>query len=81
MSENILHPSICIHQGDCRTLLHQFPDQKYDCCITSPPYFNQRDYNIEGQIGLESSPKEYLDNLMSVFMTLFGKNPTQCQNR
>ena len=37
------------------------------CCITSPPYYGLRDYGIDGQIGLEQSPEEYVSNLVSVF--------------
>lgn len=35
--------------------------------ITSPPYWGLRDYGVSGQIGLESSPEEYVQNLVSVF--------------
>ena len=38
-----------------------------DCVVTSPPYWNLRDYGIEGQIGLEKHPKEYIENLVKVF--------------
>lgn len=37
------------------------------CCVTSPPYFGLRDYGIDGQAGLESTPAEYIDGLVSVF--------------
>ena len=30
-------------------------------CVTSPPYFGLRDYGVKGQIGLEDSPREYID--------------------
>jgi len=36
-------------------------------CITSPPYFNQRDYGHSDQIGLESTPDEYVSELVDVF--------------
>lgn len=35
--------------------------------MTSPPYYNQRDYGIRGQIGTESNVNKYLDNLYYVF--------------
>jgi DNA modification methylase len=38
-----------------------------DVCVTSPPYFGLRDYGVDGQIGLEQSPGEYIDNLVVVF--------------
>lgn len=43
------------------------PDNSIDCCVTSPPYFNLRDYGVEGQIGLEQTPDEYIDKLVKVF--------------
>lgn len=36
-------------------------------CITSPPYWNLRDYGVAGQLGLEKSPAEYLDVMVEVF--------------
>jgi len=47
--------------------LSQLESQSVDCIITSPPYFQLRDYHIDGQIGLETSPKEYIDKLVAVF--------------
>lgn len=38
-----------------------------NCCITSPPYFQQRDYGAPGQIGLERSPEAYIAELVRVF--------------
>ena len=35
--------------------------------LTSPPYWRLRDYQINGQIGLEATPEEYLDRLLGVF--------------
>lgn len=58
---------INVHVGDCRQVLPTFPDRKYDSCITSPPYFNQRDYGVDGQLGLEETPEQYIDNLVAVF--------------
>src|SRR5258707_1374582 len=53
--------------GDSRTLLGRIPDGVFQTCITSPPYWSLRDYHIEGQIGLESSLGEYLENLVAIF--------------
>ncbi|MGV2480089.1 UNVERIFIED_CONTAM: site-specific DNA-methyltransferase, partial [Salmonella enterica subsp. enterica serovar Weltevreden] len=36
-------------------------------CVTSPPYFGLRDYGVEGQIGLEQTPDEYVAKLVEVF--------------
>jgi DNA modification methylase len=38
-----------------------------DCVVTSPPYYWQRDYGVDGQIGLEPTVKGYVDNIVSVF--------------
>lgn len=41
--------------------------ESVQCVITSPPYYGLRDYGVNGQIGLERTPREYVDNLVSVF--------------
>ena len=38
-----------------------------NCCVTSPPYFGLRDYGVDGQIGLEETPEEYIGKLVCVF--------------
>lgn len=49
--------------------LHSFPlaAGSVHCCVTSPPYWGLRDYGIEGQLGLEPTPDEYVANMVSVF--------------
>ena len=56
-----------IYNTDCLTGLRNMPDDSIDCCVTSPPYFGLRDYGVDGQIGLEKSPKEYIAKLVEVF--------------
>lgn len=53
--------------GDVRETLKQIPDDSIQCCVTSPPYFNLRDYNVAGQIGLEASPEAYVAEMVAVF--------------
>jgi DNA modification methylase len=53
--------------GDCRELLKDVPDKSVHCCVTSPPYFGLRDYGVEGQIGLEQTPEDYVNELVTVF--------------
>lgn len=36
-------------------------------CVTSPPYFGLRNYGVEGQIGLEQTPEEYIAAMVEVF--------------
>lgn len=47
--------------------LPMLDDQSIDCCVTSPPYYNLRDYGMPDQIGLEATPEEYIDKLVGVF--------------
>lgn len=47
--------------------LQRIPDNSIQCCVTSPPYWSLRDYNIKGQIGLEDSVHQYINALTSVF--------------
>lgn len=56
-----------IYNEDCLSGLKSIPSNTIDCCITSPPYYNLRDYGIDGQIGQENSIQEYLSNLLKVF--------------
>ena len=35
--------------------------------VTSPPYYGLRDYGVDGQLGLEESPIDYVENLVSIF--------------
>ena len=53
--------------GDCRETLKTIPDGTVQCCVTSPPYFGLRDYGVDGQIGLEETPAEYVARLVEVF--------------
>jgi len=56
-----------ILQGDCRDVLRTLPEASVHCCVTSPPYYGLRDYGVAGQIGLEQTPEEYVDQLVAVF--------------
>lgn len=60
-----------IYNEDCLAGLKKLPDNCIDCCVTSPPYFGLRDYQCEGQIGLEKSPTEYIDRLTEVFQEVY----------
>lgn len=48
--------SVRILTGDCRDVLSTLPAESVHCCVTSPPYFRQRDYLNDGQMGHELSP-------------------------
>lgn len=53
--------------GDSLEKLQTIKSETVDCCVTSPPYFNLRDYKSDGQIGLEPTPEEYINRLVCVF--------------
>ena len=53
--------------GDALEQLRHLPPESVHTCVTSPPYYNLRDYGAAGQIGNEASVEEYLQSLVSVF--------------
>ena len=53
--------------GDVTQVLPTLPDGCVQCCITSPPYWGLRDYGVEGQLGLEPTPEEYVEKMVAVF--------------
>jgi DNA modification methylase len=54
-------------QGDCLDILPTLPEKSVQCCVTSPPYWGLRDYGVDGQLGLEKTPEEYVANMVKVF--------------
>ena len=56
-----------IYQGDFFEVLRTLPDESIHCCVTSPPYWGLRDYGVDGQLGLESTPDEYVAKMVEVF--------------
>lgn len=52
---------------DCLKGLIELPDRYINCCVTSPPYYGLRDYGIDGQLGLEATPEEYVNKLVQIF--------------
>jgi DNA modification methylase len=53
--------------GNSIDTLKTLPDCSVDCCVTSPPYYGLRDYNVKGQIGLEKNLIEYVQHLIEIF--------------
>ena len=51
--------------GNAVDVLKQLPSNSIDCCITSPPYFQQRQYL--SRLGQEDTVDEYLEDLLQVF--------------
>lgn len=53
--------------GDALEQLRTLEPESVHTCMTSPPYYNLRDYGADGQIGAESTPEEYVERLVTVF--------------
>ena len=60
MSYQLIH-------GDCLNILKTLSDKSINCCVTSPPYYGLRDYGVDGQIGMEHTPDEYVNKLVEIF--------------
>lgn len=69
-----------IYNMDCLEGLKLLDDESVDMAVTSPPYFNLRDYGVDGQIGQESNVDLYIDSLMRVFNEVYRvlKNEGSC---
>lgn len=52
--------------GDVIKSLKKIPDKSIDVIITSPPYYQQRQYEINGEIGQEKTPEEYINKMLKV---------------
>jgi len=61
-----------ILNGDAKVVLSEIArcGVTINCAVTSPPYYGQRDYGVEGALGLEPSPKQFIDSLVEVFHVL-----------
>ena len=64
---DVSDPTFTLLCGDALRMLSTLPSESIHCCVTSPPYFQLRDYDVEGQIGVEESPEEYIARLVAVF--------------
>jgi DNA modification methylase len=60
-------PFVKVLTGDVQKLLPELEDDSIDCVVTSPPYWGLRDYGVDGQIGMEPTPEEYISKLTGVF--------------
>lgn len=65
-----------IHLTDALNGLKSLPDESVDCIVTSPPYWQMRDYGIGGiewpdgwfgQLGLEPTRDSYIAHLCHIF--------------
>jgi DNA modification methylase len=58
---------VTILVGDCVDRMSALGAGSVQTCVTSPPYFGLRDYRVDGQIGLERTPEEYIAKMVDVF--------------
>lgn len=56
--------------GDVLDQLRTLPSDSVQCCATSPPYWGLRDYGVPGQLGLEKTPEEYVNRMVTIFREL-----------
>ena len=52
--------------GDVFDRLPELPDESVHMVMTSPPYWNLRDYGVDGQLGLEDNAEDYVSNIADV---------------
>lgn len=60
-------PDFQLYVGDVREVLRELPSESVHCILTSPPFYGLRDYGMDGQIGLEATPEEWVSELVAVF--------------
>jgi DNA modification methylase len=56
-----------IHTGDCISVMQNMEPCSVQCVVTSPPYYGLRDYGVNGQLGLEKTPEEYVEKVVQIF--------------
>lgn len=56
-----------LHNMDALMMLGGVQSESVQTCITSPPYWQLRDYGVDGQLGLEVTPEAYVSALVAVF--------------
>ena len=59
--------ALTLWHGDALDVLREMADESVNCIVTSPPYFGLRDYGVDGQYGLESTPAAYVETMRKVF--------------
>ncbi len=65
-STSALPPRNQVLIGDAVIELAKLPSDSVDMVLTSPPYFRLRDYQVGGQLGLESDVDQWVNGLLSV---------------
>ena len=57
--------------ADAAAGLKVLPSESVQMCVTSPPYYGLRDYGTDGQIGIEQTPRDYINRLVEVFAEVY----------
>ena len=60
-------------QGDVFDNIKKLDDNTIDCVVTSPPYWGLRDYGVDGQLGLEKTYQEHIQNIVELFRAMKPK--------
>jgi len=60
-------------QGDVFDNIKKLEDNSIDCVVTSPPYWGLRDYGVSGQLGLEPTYQEHIQNIVELFRAIKPK--------
>jgi DNA modification methylase/transcriptional regulator with XRE-family HTH domain len=60
-----------VYRGDAFSILKTLPPKSIDCVVTSPPYYWQRDYSVDNQIGQETSIEGYVANIARVMDQIY----------
>ncbi len=67
LEAKVLNEFLC---GDATEVAKRLPDAIVDTIVTSPPYYRQRDYGSDLQIGQEISPAAYVERMQELFAEL-----------
>lgn len=67
MTPWLADPDVTLYHGDALDVLRKLPDESVHMCATSPPFYGLRDYGVDGQVGLEETPDEWVARLVAVF--------------
>jgi len=63
----VTDPDFTLYLGGASEVLAELQGELVNCVVTSPPYYLLRDYEVEGQIGLEDTLGDYVEALVDVF--------------
>ena len=66
----VMETDTIIH-NDCLDALKDMPSESVHCCVTSPPYYGLRDYGMDGQVGREATPEQYIRKLTEIFSEVY----------